>query len=81
MDLEPCIHSFIIKIWLEESARESGRAVWRGRITHVASDERKFIKSMDEIVAFIRSYLGETQRKSRWQRQLAEWLKRWRVII
>jgi hypothetical protein len=26
-------HSFIIKIWLEERADESGRALWRGHIT------------------------------------------------
>lgn len=56
---EATTHSFVIKIWLEETWEESDRAVWRGRITHVASGERKFIKDLPEILAFIWPYLDE----------------------
>ena len=50
-------HSFVIKIWLEEIIELSGRALWRGHITHVASGEKKPLKSMREIVPFIGDYL------------------------
>jgi hypothetical protein len=52
-------HSFIVKIWLEETAEEAGRATWRGHITHVPSGERRYLKKLDEITAFIRPYLQE----------------------
>lgn len=56
---EATTHSFVIKIWLEETREESSPAVWRGRITHVPSGERKFIKDLQEISAFISPYLHE----------------------
>jgi hypothetical protein len=60
MDLsETSTQSFIIKIWLEETAPEAGWAVWRGHITHVPSNQRQYIKSLDEIAWFIASYLQE----------------------
>lgn len=58
MDLpESTTHSFIVKIWLEETAEEDEAAVWRGHITHVPSAKRRYVKDMDEIKAFIVSYL------------------------
>lgn len=56
-DLQPTTFSFILKVWLEEKWVETGTGVWRGRITHVPSNAQRSIKSMDEVVAFIRSYL------------------------
>lgn len=50
-------HSFIVKIWLEETAEEVGQATWRGHITHVPSGERRYVQDMDEITAFITPYL------------------------
>jgi len=58
MDLpESNTHSFVIKVWLEETAEEAGRATWRGHITHVPSGERRYLKDLDDITAFIASYL------------------------
>ena len=58
MDIaEDHTHSFIIKIWLEESVEETGRAIWRGRITHVPSGKRQYIQHLDEIGAFIAPYV------------------------
>lgn len=58
MDLpEPNTHSFIIKVWLEETAEEAGQATWRGRITHVPSEERRYLQDLDDITAFIAFYL------------------------
>lgn len=52
-------HSFIIKIWFEESADEANRATWRGHITQVPSGERGYLVNLDEIKIFIRPYLEE----------------------
>ena len=49
--------SFIVKVWLEEAAGETGPAVWRGSITHVSSGKRRYLKDLDEIRAFIVPYL------------------------
>jgi hypothetical protein len=50
-------HSFIVKIWLEETAEEAGEATWRGHITHVPNGERRYVQDLDEITAFIAPYL------------------------
>jgi hypothetical protein len=50
-------HSFIIKIWLEEEVDESGRALWRGHITHVPGGERQYIQDLSAIPPFIQPYL------------------------
>ena len=58
MDLfETSTHSFIVKVWLEETAEEAGQALWRGHITHVPSGKRRYLKNLDEILAFIKPYL------------------------
>jgi hypothetical protein len=57
--LESNTHSFIVKIWLEETVEEADRATWRGHITHVPSGERRYLKDLDGITAFITPYLAE----------------------
>ena len=76
MDLpESRIHSFLIRIWLEETAEESKRAKWRGHITHVPSGERRYLQDLNDIISFIQPYLARmgvkftlAQRIRRWQR-------------
>ena len=50
-------HSFIIKLWLEETAEDAGRPVWRGHVTHVPSGERRYLQNLDGILAFVAPYL------------------------
>jgi hypothetical protein len=50
-------HSFIVKIWLEKTAQKTGRAAWRGHITHVPGGERRYLKKIDDIAACIVPYL------------------------
>ncbi len=76
-------HSFIVKIWLEETVQESGRATWRGHITHVISGKRRYLQNLDDIGAFIAPYLegmggelGFFWRIRQWFKQLKPlWLK------
>jgi hypothetical protein len=49
--------SFIVKVWLEESAEEAGAATWRGHVTHVPNQERRYLNTLDDIVDFIAPYL------------------------
>lgn len=67
------IHSFIVKIWLEEATEKSHRGTWRGHITHVPSGERSHLKDLDEITTFIGTFLhgmgiqpGKYWRVKRW---------------
>ncbi len=55
--LEEYTHSFIVKVWLEETAPEAGQATWRGHITHVPSGERRYLKELDDIKSFVTPYL------------------------
>lgn len=52
-------HSFIIKIWQEETAQESGKVSWRGYISHVISGRNRYIQSLDDIDTFIIPYIEE----------------------
>jgi len=58
---ESCVHSFVVKLWLEETEQGSGHAVWRGRISHVSSGERQFVKNPNEVSAFISQHLAKTE--------------------
>ena len=49
--------SFVIKLWLEETVEESGRAKWRGHVTHVTSGNRRYVENLAGISTFIRPYL------------------------
>lgn len=52
------IHSFIIRLWLEETAEETTPIKWRGYITHIPSGKQLYLKSLDEITHFIHAYLS-----------------------
>jgi hypothetical protein len=52
------LQSFIVKLWLEESGDETGKAIWRGHITHVPSGERRYLKRQSDIMQFIHQHLG-----------------------
>jgi len=54
---EPDTQSFIVKVWLEETVEEEGRAKWRGHVTHAMSGERRYLESLSGIASFIRPYL------------------------
>jgi hypothetical protein len=76
MDLvEPGTQSFIVKIWVEDSAEDTSRGVWHGHITHVPSHQRRYLKDLSEIQDFIAPHLEEMGVKvgKRWR--LSGWLK------
>ena len=54
---EPDTQSFVVKVWLEETVEEEGRAKWRGHVTHVTSGERRYLESLSGIADFIMPFL------------------------
>jgi hypothetical protein len=69
-------HSFIVKVWLEESAEEDEVTLWRGHITHVTTGDRRYFMSLDEISAFIAPYLTRMGVKLGGGWSLKRWLRR-----
>lgn len=47
------IHSFVIRIWIEEIDTDTRRALWRGHITHTESMRREHFERLDGIAPFI----------------------------
>lgn len=77
MDLtESTTQSFIIKIWIEETVQEAGRATWRGHITHVPSNERRYVRDLDDVTAVIGTYLDAMGLELGWRWRLQRWLRR-----
>ena len=54
-------HTFVIRLWLEPRDIKGAEPVWRGRIDHVENGSRIYVKSVDEIKAFLTSYLETIQ--------------------
>ena len=50
-------HSFVVKVWIEETALESKNPLWRGHITHVPSGNRRYLSHMNGIISFVKPYL------------------------
>jgi hypothetical protein len=69
--------SFIIKFWLEETTEGERRMVWRGHITHVPSSERRYVRSLDDILDFISPHLEAMGAEVERRRMFWVWLKRW----
>ena len=79
MDLnEAQTHSFIIRVWLEETIQETGQAVWRGHITHLPDGERRYVEDLNGIVCFIASYLKRMGVRTTRHWRLTRWLNWWR---
>jgi hypothetical protein len=72
-------HPFVVKIWLEETAKEAGQATWRGHITHVPSGERRYLRDLGEIEAFITPYLERMGVRVRRHSGMGRFLERVRI--
>jgi hypothetical protein len=55
--VEARAHSFILKLWIEESADDGRSAIWRGRITHVPSGHCRYVQDFSAVFHFLARYL------------------------
>jgi hypothetical protein len=71
------VHSFIIKLWLEQaSEEEADSTTWHGHITHVPGGERAYLKDLRGATAFITTYLEACGVRVSMSRRFAHWLRR-----
>jgi hypothetical protein len=77
MDIpESKVHSFVVKLWLEESGDEPARIDWHGYITHVPGGERRYLKRLSDVSDFIARYLEEMGVEPRAQMGVRRCLRR-----
>lgn len=74
--IQPNTHSFVVKVWLSESARPSGQAAWRGRITHVPSGSCRYFTRMADVGEFINIYLQQLGVRPTFWSRARRWLSR-----
>jgi hypothetical protein len=55
--LERSQHLFIVRVWCEPS-NEEPPGQWRGSVEHVASGQRIYFASMNDLTQFITSQTG-----------------------
>lgn len=56
-ETDTLMHTFIVRIWLEEAADAGRPARWRGHVTHLPSRQRVTIESLDDLRQFVTPYL------------------------
>ena len=56
---EPASHTFLLRIWIEETSHEAGQMSWRGHITHLPDEEQRYVESLEEVACFVRRYVGQ----------------------
>lgn len=55
-------HVFILRFWLEQREIEGAEPEWRGVIENVGSGERVYFINLDQVQAYLISYLETTVR-------------------
>lgn len=53
-------HVFIIRLWIEPREIEGMSSEWRAMIEHIPTNQRRYVRSLDEIRTFIAAYLPAT---------------------
>jgi hypothetical protein len=76
LSIEPENHSFVVKIWLEETVDETPHPVWRGHITHVVSGQRRYVNNLSGITTFVAPYLIGWHIRLPWRERICLWLNR-----
>jgi hypothetical protein len=72
---ESDVHSFIVKLWFEQSAEDPKHTDWHGHITHVPGGERRYLQELDDIGAFIEPYLRAAGVAPKPRARFKRWLR------
>jgi hypothetical protein len=75
-EIESDVHSFVIKIWLDDKNIRRGTITWRGHITHVADARRQYVQRLVNIVTFILPYLQEMGVQVSMSWRFIQWISR-----
>jgi len=74
--IQPNTHSFIVKVWLAGPEDETGRCMWRGRVTHVPSGRDRYFLELAELTGFITPYLHQLGVRPTLLWKLTHWVRR-----
>lgn len=68
-------HSFVVRIWVEETPEEGSAVIWRGHVTHVPDGERHYFECLTEMVSYMAPYLEMmgVRLPARWAFLAAAW--------
>lgn len=55
--IEERVHSFVVRIWAEDTINEAEEVTWRGHVTHIPSNTRRYFERIDTLSQFIAGYL------------------------
>ena len=72
---ESQLHSFIIKLWLEDVAEDGNQPMWGGQIKHVPGGEQRHVRNLEEITDFIKPYLESMGVELDSCARLCRWMK------
>ena len=73
---EATVHSFIIKLWLEDDEGHGKRTAWHGYITHVPTGARRYLQSLSDVTEFIKQHLDDNDARIHFKSRRSNWLKR-----
>jgi hypothetical protein len=69
---------FIVRIWLEPRDIENATAEWRGVIEHLPTGERRYVKDLGELQAFMATYLEGMRVELGLRSRMRRWLNQWK---
>lgn len=69
-------HVFIFRIWLERRELPETAPEWRGMIEHLPSGQRRYVKKLPEVTAFVALYLEKEGVALNPYERVQQWLKR-----
>lgn len=72
---------FIIRIWREPREIDGALPEWRGAIECTYDNQQHYLKSLDEIVAFILPYLEKLGVKLERDNDLRQWLEQKNFVV
>lgn len=73
---ESKVHSFIVKLWQEETGDKVKKPVWHGYITHVPDGQRRYLKRLRDVADFITRFLEDGSFEGGRSSRLKRWLRR-----
>ena len=59
MGHQPEAHSFVLRIWLEDSPTGEVSARWRGRITNVLDERSRVVQDFHHVEEFVKEYVQQ----------------------
>jgi hypothetical protein len=70
---EETTHSFLVRVWLEETKAEHKHATWGGKIKQLPDGPRLYVRDLTEVTDFIAVYLERMGVELRRPRKVRQW--------